>query len=155
MFSNASPALFSVAFYFVLKAWSSNIYLICGLTKIPSCIWPHLFWEIFASIAKPFAFFIHRQPKVLKMSYSKSLVPKLYLYLRPYRQNTVHGLFLSVLTVGSYSILTPLHHKCSRNYLPYFGKNMTSCTQEKYLSDTWGTVTFALVQHSRWRVDQT
>jgi len=93
MFSNASPALLSVAFYFVLKAWCSNICLICGPTKIPSCNLASLFWEMFASIGKPFTSFIHRQPKALKMSCSKFSAPKIYLYLRSYRQNTVHKFF--------------------------------------------------------------
>ena len=102
IFSNASSALLSVAFYFVLEAWSSNICLICGQTKIPSCIWPHLFWEIFASIGKPFAFFIRRQPKALKRSCSKSPVP--ILYLRPYCQNTFLKCFDSGFLRNFYTI---------------------------------------------------
>jgi hypothetical protein len=122
--------------------------------KFLLAIWLDLFWEIFHSIGKPFAFFIHYQPKALKMSCRKFLAPKLYLYLRPYRQNTGHKHFSHVLTVASFASVTPLHCKCSRNYSACFGKNVACCTQEKYFSNTLGTVTYALVQHSGWRMNQ-
>jgi hypothetical protein len=77
-------------------------------------------------------------PKSLNMNCSKSSAPKLYLDLRPYSQNTVHKLFSRVVTVTSFKILIPLHRRCSKSYLSYFGKNVTCCTEEKYFSSTQG-----------------
>lgn len=81
-------------------------------------------------------------PKSLNMSCSKSSVPKLYLDLQPYSQNTVHKLFSQVVTVASAAILIPLCHKCNKSYSAYFGKNMTCHTQEIYFSNTQGNYYF-------------
>jgi hypothetical protein len=72
------------------------------------------------------------------MSCSKSSLPKLYLDIRPYSQNTFHKLFSRVMTVASFALLTSLHRKCSKRYSAYFGKNMTCCTQDKYFPNTQG-----------------
>jgi hypothetical protein len=74
----------------------------------------------------------------LNLSCNKSSAPKLYLDLRPYSQNTVHKFFSRVVTVAFFTILLPLHRKCSKSCLAYFDKNVTCCTKEKYFSNTQG-----------------
>jgi hypothetical protein len=69
-------------------------------------------------------------------------VPKLYLDLQSYTRGTVRELFSQVLTVASFAIFIPLRCRCSRNYSPWFGKNVTCWTQERYSPSTQGNCYF-------------
>jgi hypothetical protein len=74
----------------------------------------------------------------------KSSAPKLYLDLRPYRQNTIHKHFSRVFTVASIVILIPLHRKRSKSYSPYLGRKMARYTQNNTFQIHRVTAYFAL-----------